>query len=119
MSEEKHNKQSLLALCLIPLGIIFLGYLFMKEPEQGNSNKAKSSIYTLWIAEAEVAATKNDASKWDVDGTAPDLSAMIVWKDQVILNTVSSDDSLIGRWDPIAISVGDVCLLYTSPSPRD
>ena len=33
---------------------------------------------------------------------------MIVWKDQVILNTVSSDDSLIGRWDPIAISVGDV-----------
>ena len=108
MSEEKHNKQSLLALCLIPLGIIFLGYLFMKEPEQGNSNKAKSSIYTLWIAEAEVAATKNDDSKWDVDGTAPDLSAMIVWKDQVILNTVSSDDSLIGRWDPIAISVGDV-----------
>ena len=80
----------------------------MKEPEQGNSNKAKSSIYTLWIAEAEVAPTKNDDSKWDVDGTAPDLSAMIVWKDQVILNTVSSDDSLIGRWDPIAISVGDV-----------
>jgi len=108
MSEEKHNKQSLLALCLIPLGIIFLGYLFMKEPEQGNSTKTKSSIYTLWIAEAEVAPTKNDASKWDVDGTAPDLSAMIVWKDQVILNTVSSDDSLIGRWDPIAISVGDV-----------
>ena len=108
MSEEKHNKQSLLALCLIPLGIIFLGYLFMKEPEQGNSTKTKNSIYTLWIAEAEVAPTKNDASKWDVDGTAPDLSAMIVWKDQVILNTVSSDDSLIGRWDPIAISVGDV-----------
>ena len=71
MSQEKHNKQSLLALCLIPLGIIFLGYLFMKEPEQGNSNKTKSSIYTLWIAEAEVAPTKNDDSKWDVDGTAP------------------------------------------------
>ena len=108
MSEEKQNKQSFWLLALLPIGVIFLGYLFSKDPQGNNEVKSKSSIFTLWVAEAEVAATKSDDSKWDVDGTAPDLSAMIVWKDQVILNTVSSDDSLIGRWDPIAISVGDV-----------
>ena len=51
---------------------------------------------------------KKDQSQWDVDGTAPDLSAMVVWKNQIILNTVTSNDSLIARRDPIAISVGDV-----------
>ena len=108
MPEDKLNKQSIWFLILAPLGIIFLGYLFTKDPKEGNQKNANNSIYTLWIAEAEVAEAKNDGSKWDVDATAPDLSAMVVWKNQVILNTVSSDDSLIGRWDPIAISVGDV-----------
>ena len=95
---------------LIPIAIIFLGYLFSNDPgqSQGKSQKKASSIYSIWLTEAEVAPTKKDQSQWDVDGTAPDLSAMVVWKDQIILNTVTSNDSLIARWDPIAISVGDV-----------
>ena len=110
MTEKEEKKYSVWLMILIPLAIIFLGYLFSKDPEQGNgySQKKANSIYSIWLTEAEVEPNKKDQSQWDVDGTAPDLSAMVVWKDQIILNTVTSNDSLIARWDPIAISVGDV-----------
>jgi hypothetical protein len=110
MTNKEDKKYGVLLMVLIPIAIIFLGYLFSKDPGQGHSKSRKgaSSIYSIWLTEAEVASTKKDQSQWDVDGTAPDLSAMVVWKDQIILNTVTSNDSLIARWDPIAISVGDV-----------
>ena len=110
MTEKEEKKYSVWLMILIPLAIIFLGYLFSKDPEQDNgySQKKANSIYSIWLTEAEVEPNKKDQSQWDVDGTAPDLSAMVVWKDQIILNTVTSNDSLIARWDPIAISVGDV-----------
>ena len=76
MSENKLNKQSIWFLTLAPLGIIFLGYLFTKDPREGNQKNTNNSIYTLWIAEAEVAEAKKDGSKWDVDATAPDLFAL-------------------------------------------
>ncbi|MDG1853606.1 MAG: hypothetical protein QF426_06395 [Verrucomicrobiales bacterium] len=110
MTTKEDKKYGVFLMVLIPIAIIFLGYLFSKDPgqSQGKSQKKASSIYSIWLTEAEVAPTKKDQSQWDVDGTAPDLSAMVVWKDQIILNTVTSNDSLIARWDPIAISVGDV-----------
>ena len=110
MTEKENKKISGWFMILIPLAIIFLGYLFSKDPkqDQGPSQNKASAIYSIWLSEAEVAKNKKDQSQWDVDGTAPDLSAMVVWKDQIILNTVTSNDSLIARWDPIAISVGDV-----------
>lgn len=110
MTNKKDKKNQVLLMVLIPIAIIFLGYLFSKDPgkNNGQSPKEASSIYSIWLTEAEVAPTKKDGNQWDVDGTAPDLSAMVIWKDQIVLNTVTSNDSLIARWDPIAISVGDV-----------
>lgn len=108
MPEKENKKNTVWLLVLIPLVIIFLGYLFSQKPDQESSKKATNPIYSIWLAEAEVASKKKDDSRWDIDGTAPDLSALVVWKDQVILNTVTSNDALIARWDPIAISIGDV-----------
>ena len=48
MPEDKLNKQSIWFLILAPLGIIFLGYLFTKDPKEGNQKDTNNSIYTLW-----------------------------------------------------------------------
>jgi len=110
MTNKEDKKYGVLLMILIPIAIIFVGYLYSKDPgaRHDQPKKGTSAIYSIWLTEAEVAPNKKDQSQWDVDGTAPDLSAMVVWKDQIILNTVTSNDSLIARWDPIAISIGDV-----------
>jgi len=72
----------------------------------GKSQQLREGVtYAVWLSEAEVAPRKADGSPWDADGTAPDLFAMIQWQDQIVLETVTDRDTLIARWEPVAVDL--------------
>jgi len=68
---------------------------------EGAHGLKAGETYAVWIAEAEVAPVEGAAS-------APDLVALMEWQNQVILKTVVSRNSLIARWEPVGVSVGQV-----------
>ena len=110
MERENKSKKNLWVIACIPLGLISLGILisFFFKNEQVPINK--ESVFSLWVREAEIFPTAENNNRWDKDGSAPDPGALVTWQDQVVLETVVAKDSLIARWDPVAISVGDVVL---------
>jgi len=110
MERENKAKKNLWVIAGIPLGLISLGILisFFFQNEQVPINN--ESIFSLWVREAEISPTEENKNRWDKDGSAPDPGALVTWQDQVVLETVVAKDSLIARWDPVAISVGDVVL---------
>ena len=110
MEHENKSKKNLWVIAGIPLALISLGILisFFFKIEQVPINK--ESVFSLWVREAEISPTEENNKRWDKDGSAPDPGALVTWQDQVVLETVVAKDSLIARWDPVAISVGDVVL---------
>lgn len=75
----------------------------------GSSAKLKEGVtYAVWIAEAEVSPKNPTGSTWDTDSSAPDLSAMIAWQNQIVLRTVVVQDAIIACWEPVAVDIGSV-----------
>ncbi|MFP6874659.1 MAG: hypothetical protein VCA55_14250 [Verrucomicrobiales bacterium] len=111
MTAPERTKKNTWLLAVIPLALISLGILvsqfFWAKDDAAN---ATENVYSIWITEAEIAPTETNQNRWDKDGSAPDPGALVTWQDQVVLETVVAKDSLIARWDPVAISIGDVIL---------
>lgn len=74
---------------------------FMKSP---GSKLEVGKTYEVWLQEAEVSPLGRNGEKWDPDGSAPDLCAMMSWHDQIVLKTVVASDGLIARWGETAIN---------------
>lgn len=74
---------------------------FMKSPG-GKLEDGKT--YEVWLQEAEVSPLGRNGEKWDADGSAPDLFAMMSWHDQTVLKTVVASDGLIASWGETAIN---------------
>ena len=74
---------------------------FMKSPG-GKLEVGKT--YEVWLQEAEVSPLSRNGEKWDADGSAPDLCAMMSWHDQIVLKTVVASDGLIASWGETAIN---------------
>ncbi|MCP4847637.1 MAG: hypothetical protein GY899_06800 [Verrucomicrobiaceae bacterium] len=110
MDAAQNSKKNPWLIAVIPLALISLGILISQFFRTNEAPSAKESVFSIWVAEAEIAPTEENQDRWDKDGSAPDPGALVTWQDQVILETVVAKDSLIARWDPVAISVGDVVL---------
>ena len=110
MDAAQNSKKNPWLIAVIPLALIGLGILISQFFKEKDTPITKESVFSLWVAEAEIAPAENNQARWDKDGSAPDPGALVTWQDQVVLETVVAKDSLIARWDPVAISVGDVVL---------
>jgi len=110
MDAAQNSKKNPWLIAVIPLALIGLGILISQFFKEKDAPITKESVFSLWVAEAEIAPAENNQARWDKDGSAPDPGALVTWQDQVVLETVVAKDSLIARWDPVAISVGDVVL---------
>jgi hypothetical protein len=95
-------KKGLLGVPVLLIGAaIPLTSQFMKSPG-GKLEVGKT--YEVWLQEAEVSPLGCNGEKWDADGSAPDLCAMMSWHDQIVLKTVVASDGLIARWGETAIN---------------
>ena len=110
MNAPENTKKNPWLIAVIPLALISLGVLVSQFFRTKEAATTKERVLSIWVAEAEIAATEKNQDRWDKDGSAPDPGALVTWQDQVVLETVVAKDSLIARWDPVAISVGDVVL---------
>jgi hypothetical protein len=110
MEREHSPKKNPWLIAGIPIALIGLGILISQFFKTKEAPVTKESVFSLWVTEAEIAPVEENNDRWDKDGSAPDPGALVTWQDQVVLETVVAKDSLIARWDPVAISVGDVVL---------
>ena len=110
MNAAQNSKKNPWLIAVIPLALISLGILISQFFRTKEAPPARESVFSIWVAEAEIAPTEKNQDRWDKDGSAPDPGALVTWQDQVVLETVVAKDSLIARWDPVAISIGDVVL---------
>ncbi len=110
MDREHSSKKNPWLIAGIPIALIGLGILISQFFKTKEAPVTKESVFSLWVTEAEIAPVEENNDRWDKDGSAPDPGALVTWQDQVVLETVVAKDSLIARWDPVAISVGDVVL---------
>ena len=110
MDAAQDSKKNPWLIAAIPLALIGLGILISQFFKEGKASVTKESVFSLWVTEAEISPAEENNGRWDKDGSAPDPGALVTWQDQVVLETVVAKDSLIARWDPVAISVGDVVL---------
>ena len=110
MDREHSSKKNPWLIAGIPIVLIGLGILISQFFKTKEAPVTKESVFSLWVTEAEIAPVEENNDRWDKDGSAPDPGALVTWQDQVVLETVVAKDSLIARWDPVAISVGDVVL---------
>lgn len=97
-------------LALAPLLLIGIAVAaFQWKRVSASSLKLQENVtYEVWLTEAEVAPFKADGSGWDTDGSAPDLVGVMVWHNQRILETVTAQDGLIARWDPVAVKMTQI-----------
>ncbi len=110
MDREHSSKKNPWLIAGIPIVLIGLGILISQFFKSKEAPVTKESVFSLWVTEAEIAPVEENNDRWDTDDSAPDPGALVTWQDQVVLETVVAKDSLIARWDPVAISVGDVVL---------
>ncbi len=110
MDTAENTKKNPWLIAVIPLALISLGILISQFFRATEAPVTKESVFSIWVAEAEIAPVGKNNNRWDKDRSAPDPGALVTWQDQVVLETVVAKDSLIARWDPVAISLGDVVL---------
>ena len=95
---------------LIPIIVIFAGgaLAFYLNSNGGFSSESTEEpvILRVWLHEVEANPLLPDGAKWDLDGSAPDLSAELYWQEVRILETGVAKDLLISRWSPTSMSVG-------------
>ena len=104
----------------VPLLVMAAGYFGARwYVDQTRPEPEPDPVITLWAESAEVAPVKADGKSWDLDKSAPDLEVYMLWQDQVIYQSGISKDAVLAYWEPVALKLDHVCLLYTSPSPRD
>lgn len=97
-------------LAAVPLGLIagVAGLTWWLRGDPQAAGLRDGVTYEIWLAEAEVMPVKADGAAWDADGSAPDLRGVIVWQDQRILETVTSNDGLIAEWQPVGVRFSQV-----------
>jgi hypothetical protein len=107
---KSSKKFSRWLLALVPLLLIGIAVAaFQWKRVSAISLKLQENVtYEAWLTEAEVAPFKADGSGWDTDGSAPDLVGVMVWQNQRILETVTAQDGLIARWDPVAVKMTQI-----------
>ena len=97
-------------LVLVPVALIALAWwgirLWRGDPSR--EGLRYGGTYEIWLSEAEVKPLNAAGERWDADGSAPDLRGVIVWQDQRILETVTSDNGLIAQWEPVAVRLTQV-----------
>ncbi len=105
MDAAQNSKKNPWLIAVIPLALIGLGILISQFFKEKDAPITKESVFSLWVAEAEIAPAENNQARWDKDGSAPDPGALVTWQDQVVLETVVAKDSLIA---PLG-SCGNLC----------
>jgi len=66
--------------------------------------------YEIWLREAEVAPTDRDGNAWDPDGSGPDLTGIVSWQGQRILETTVASGGAIARWEPLAVKPVEILM---------
>ena len=102
---------------LIPVLLIAIGFFAFRFVVQSYREKwAPDMIYAIWIENMEVAAKSSNGKKWDDDGSAPDLVASMVWRDNVVLKTAEASNTLLARWERTAVQLSDLLKSNFSPT---
>ena len=78
------------------------------ERLSGTAQPPEPVTYRVWLHEIEAQPRRVDGSAWDDDGSAPDLSASLYWQEVRLLESGVAEDSLIARWSPKQLKVGQL-----------
>ena len=113
------NRMRILVVSLVVVALVSSGFLVAKFfVKQGTIRSwDPDRIYAVWCVAAEVASRKADGRSWDEDGSPPDLSAEIFWRDNCVLKSATSRNALIANWDRSSLKISD--LFRTEYRPGD
>jgi hypothetical protein len=75
-----------------------------------------NEIYAIWIEGAEVSSDNPDGKQWHDDGTAPNLVATLTWRNNMLLETPESSNSLIAKWERTSIKIKDLMKTELAPN---
>lgn len=96
------------ALPLLLVGAVAVGTWFWRSGSLRGLVDGRT--YEIWLREAEVAPTDRDGNPWDPDGSGPDLTGIVSWQDQRILETTVASGGAIARWEPLAVKPVEILM---------
>ena len=68
----------------------------------------RGDYYYLHVKIIEVADRRPDGKTWDTGGSAPDLKFNLTWHNNIIWESTTKPDTLIGSWDLFRIDLKQV-----------
>ncbi|MEO0474939.1 MAG: hypothetical protein AAF085_03060 [Planctomycetota bacterium] len=107
---------------LVPLALIAIAagiFLLVQENDQPEETATPEpetlrtgQDYYLMVRTIELYPQRpGGETAWDrIDGSGPDIQFRLSWKDNVVFTSKQQDDTLIGAWDMISLSVKDALL---------
>src|SRR4051812_36075669 len=104
------NKKAVLIIFPILLVVLGAGLAFGLRAltGRGSAKLENGQTYNVWVIEAEVADHPSRGGAWDLDGSAPDLMAVLRFRGNTVLKTNVAKDSLIARWEPLGLNWKDL-----------
>ena len=93
----------------------------------GNSNNhikltgklSPGQTYYIFASEVEVYPTNLENESWDRGDKGPDIRYRLLWKGNVVFESITKDDSLIADWSGLSIELNWKDLLGKSVSSDD
>jgi hypothetical protein len=69
---------------------------------------ARGDDYYLHVKIIEVGDRRPDGKTWDTGGSAPDLKFNLTWRNNIVWESTTKPDTLIGSWDLFRIDLKQV-----------
>ena len=104
---------ALLTTLILVMGGFFASHLLR---EKLTPNWDTNETYAIWIEGAEVSPDNPDGKQWHDDGTAPNLVATLTWRNNMLLETPESSNSLIAKWERTSIKIKDLMKTELAPN---
>jgi len=64
--------------------------------------------YYVWVKLVELTPKMPSGSKWDMDGSAPDIRFRLWWKGNLVQVSTTRRDALIAKWDLLAPDILEI-----------
>ena len=79
-----------------------------EEPQADEATKGvvEESHYYVLLTLIEVTPKTTDGSKWDPDGSGPDLYYRIHWQGQPVFESATKSDTLLAKWSNASVEIG-------------
>lgn len=78
------------------------------QPFSVSSTLPSGQDYYVWVKLIELTEKMPDGSRWDMDGSAPDVRFRVWWKGNLVQVSTTRRDSLIAKWQLLSPDILEI-----------